>query len=82
MVSELDLYLYTLDMREKEEESNTLIHTSKWYQSKKISLFFVAEKKEIISPCLQGVKDNHSIQKIGETREVRGRQAQNTEMER
>jgi hypothetical protein len=43
-----------------------------WYQSEKISLFSVVGEKRRISPCLQGEKDNHPIQRIGGTREEEG----------
>jgi hypothetical protein len=46
VVSELESFLYISGRKKQEEVKSTLIHV-KWYQSKKISLLSVEDKKEI-----------------------------------
>jgi hypothetical protein len=71
LVSELVLYCIFQAGREAEKKS-ILIHVRVVSERENLSVFCSREKKRRISPCCRGEKDNHLIQRIGETREEEG----------
>jgi hypothetical protein len=71
VVSERISCLYISGKRNEEGKKSTLIHV-KVVSERETFFAFCSREEEKISPCCRGEKDNHLIQRIGETREEEG----------